>query len=438
MTMAGARRSRRAPSAAGRQARGVSFDEARRVLVGGVNSPVRAFRRVGGEPLMLSRASGAMVTDHRGRRYIDLIMGWGPLPLGHNHPAIVRALRRRITEGVLLGLTHPAEVQLARLIAGAMASIEQVRFTVSGSEACMTAVRLARAWTGRRKILTFEGCYHGHGDALMAGQSAGLPPGLAADTLSAPFNDVEAAQRIVREQGRDIACIVIEPVAANMGVIPPRSGYLAGLRALANEAEALLILDEVVSGFRVGSGGAQGLTGVAADLTVLGKIIGGGMPIGAVGGRTAIMRRLAPEGDVYHGGTFAGHPLTMAAGVAALSALQGASVYERLEQRGARLAEGLAEGARQAGVPVQVNRVGSMLTVFFSTVPVERFAQAKASDAARFARWANGMRAHGVLVPPSPMEALFVSCAHTPAQLDQVIRASRKVMRSLRAAAGEA
>ncbi len=370
------------------------------------------------------RAQGPVLIGADGRRYLDFIMGWGPLILGHNPPAVMRALRAAAGRGVLFGLTHVAEVELAALICDAVPSVERVRFTVSGTEACMTAIRLARAHTGRAKVLIFKGCYHGHGDALMAGSTAGIPPGVAADTVSVPFNDSAALDKALAEHRGAVACAILEPVAANMGVVPPDPGYLAHVRSSVSAAGALLIFDEVVTGFRVAYGGAQERYGIRPDLTVFGKIIGGGLPIGALGGPVHLMSRLAPEGNVYHGGTFAGHPLSMACGIAALRALKPRAVYQRLEETGHRLEQGLREAAARAGIPVVVNRVGSMLTVFFSARPVRRLADAHAADARRFARWANRLRELGVLVPPSPLEAMFVSTAHRAADIDRTVAAA--------------
>lgn len=412
------RTKRSAPKSAPRAATAAS------VLVGGVNSPVRAFRHVQAAPLELIRGQGALVSDTAGRRYVDFIMGWGALLLGHRPAGVVRALRQALQRDVLLGLTHPAEAELARLICEAVPSVERVRFTVSGTEACMTAIRLARAATGRPKILTFAGCYHGHGDSLMAGQTAGIPETWLADTLTVPFNDPPALEEALRRHAAALACVIVEPVPANTGVLVPAPGFLQRLRALTQEYGIVLIFDEVVTGFRVGPSGAQGLYGVRPDLTAFGKIIGGGLPIGAVGGPARLMRRLAPVGDVYHGGTFAGHPLSMAAGIAALSAVRANPPYARLEQLAQRLTEGLARAAAARGLPVQVNAVGSMATLFFSRSPVRDASVAQAADRAQFARWANGLRGQGLLLPPSPFEALFLSTAHTDAHVDRLVRAS--------------
>ena len=399
-------------------------------LVGGVNSPVRAFRHIGAKPLTIIRAKGAEVVDSRGRTFVDFIMGWGALILGHNPPVVVRAIRQALERGVLFGLTHPAEEALARLIADAVPSVEQVRFTTSGTEACMTAVKLARAHTGRRAVVAFEGCYHGHGDSLMTEKGAGIPEA-ARDIVRVPFNDVGAFEKAIQRDGREVACVIIEPVSANMGVVAPGPGYLSRIKQWTIRQGALLIFDEVVTGFRLGRGGAQALFGVAPDLTVFGKIVGGGLPIGAVTGPRRLMQRLAPEGDVYHGGTFAGHPLSMAAGVAALSELESHPPYERLERLSRQLASGVSEAAHARGVAVQVNRAGSMLTVFFSETPVRNEGDAQASQRDRFAEWARRLLDGGVLVPPSPFEALFLSAAHTQEHVERLLRASNAAFRAM-------
>ncbi len=389
------------------------------LLIGGVNSPVRAFRRVGGSPLVLRSGRGAWVTDVNGRRYLDLIMGWGSLILGHHHAQVLNAVRRQLSRGTLLGLTTELEGQLAQGIGEGMPSIERVRFTPSGTEACMTAIRLSRAWTKRTKVLTFEGCYHGHSDGLLA-KSAGVPSSVAQETIVIPYNDVAALEEAMARFGDEIACAILEPVAANMGVVVPDPAFLQRLRAATTTQGIILIVDEVVTGFRLRYGGDQKAFGIAPDLTVLGKIIGGGFPIGAVGGRADIMEQLAPEGAVYHAGTFAGHPVTMAAGLATLKVLGQQNPYERLEAMGDQLASGLRTAARQHGVAVQVNQIGSMLTVFFH-----------ASPAKQFAAFANGLRRSGILIPPSPFETWFLSTAHTAAQVEHIVEAARKAYAQL-------
>lgn len=424
------------------------LDDAKRFLVGGVNSPVRAFRQVGQEPLVLVRGQGVWVTDAQGRQFLDFILGWGSLILGHVHPRVVRAVRRQVANSAMLGLTHPAEVHLAEAIAEAFPSIGKVRFTPSGTEACMTAIRLARAYTGRSKILTFEGCYHGHSDGVLVkrgpacaasgatmesaagrsglatlglAKSGGVPEAIAQETIVISYNDLEALDEAITRYGAQLACAILEPVAANMGVIAPHHEFLQRLREVTKQRDILLIFDEVVTGFRVAYGGAQTLFGITPDLTVLGKIIGGGFPIGAVGGPWHLMQRLAPEGEVYHAGTFAGHPVTMAAGLATLDELKRESPYGALESLGGRLAQGLLTAASTAHIPIHVNQVGSMLTVFFSEGPVTHLASAQHANATRFATFANVLRKEGILIPPSPFEAMFLSTAHTQEHIDRVI-----------------
>ncbi len=403
-----------------------------RYLVGGVDSPVRAFRQVGAKPLILSESRGAYVWDSAGKRYVDFIMGWGTLILGHNPPGVVQALKLRLSKGMLLGLTHETEALLAREIAKAVPSVEQVRFTVSGTEACMTAVKIARAFTRRGKILVFDGCYHGHSETLMAGHSSGLPQGIAEQVVSVAFNDLPAFDRALLHYGNELACVIIEPVAANMGVVLPASGFLNHLREETKKRGIILIFDEVVTGFRLGLGGAQGAYGVAADLTVFGKIIGGGLPVGGVGGRRELMQRLAPEGDVYQGGTFAGHPLTMAAGLAALRSLRLNLPYEHLSRLADKLAGGLRALADECRVPLQVNSAGSMLTAFFTDHPVQALSDVKTVRKDLFAQWANGLRSEGILIAPSPFEAMFVSAAHTGQQVAQLLKASRKLFTAMK------
>jgi glutamate-1-semialdehyde 2,1-aminomutase len=397
-------------------------------LVGGVNSPVRAFRQVGGEPMIVRSASGAEVADAAGRRYLDFISGWGALILGHNPPAVTPQLRKAVSRGTIFGLTSPEEAQLAEAIARSTPSVERVRFTASGTEACMTAVKLARAHTRRSKILAFEGGYHGHADSLMGSASAGVTQAAAADLIRVSYNDAAGFAHVLQQHGDRIACAIVEPVAANMGVVAPQPGFLQALREQTTRYNTLLIFDEVVTGFRLGYGGAQNRFNVRPDLTVFGKIIGGGLPIGAVAGPAALMSKLAPEGPVYHGGTFAGHPLAMAAGLATLRALESQAPYERLDALASRLAEGLTGLGQKLGIPLTVNRAGSMITPFFTDQPVRNFKDAARADRELFARWANGLRRERVLVPPSPTEALFLTAAHTAAHIDRVLAASRAAL----------
>ncbi|MEW6446754.1 MAG: glutamate-1-semialdehyde 2,1-aminomutase [Bacillota bacterium] len=418
------------------------FDEAQRYLPGGVNSPVRAFKSVGGNPVFIEKAAGAKVFDVDGNVYTDYVCSWGPLILGHAHPAVVEAVRAAAERGTSYGAPTAREVELARKIVAAVPAVEMVRLVNSGTEATMSAIRVARAYTGRAKILKFEGCYHGHGDAFLikAGSGAltlgvptspGVPASVAGDTITAPYNDLETVGRIFELEGKQIAAVILEPVAGNMGVVPPASGFLEGLRALCSEHGALLIFDEVITGFRVGYGGAQELYGVTPDLTCLGKIIGGGLPVGAYGGRREIMELVAPRGPVYQAGTLSGNPLAVAAGIATLDLLNEPGTYDRLDQLAGRLAAGLEEAAAETGIPVTVNRVGSMLTMFFAPGPVQDFAGATSADTAKFAEFFREMLKAGVYLPPSQFEALFVSLAHTPADIDETIAVAADCLKSI-------
>jgi len=413
------------------------FARALRVIPGGVNSPVRAFKAVGGNPPFIVWGEGSHVRDADGRAYIDYLGSWGPLILGHAYPDVVQAVRDAVLSGTSYGAPCPAEVELAERVVRSMPSIEKVRFVSAGTEAAMSALRLARGFSGRNKILKFEGCYHGHADSLLvaAGSgvatlgipgSPGVPAGTVADTLTAPYNDLPAVEEVVSAHGRDLAAVIVEPVAGNMGCVLPASGYLEGLRDITRRAGALLVFDEVITGFRLGLGGAQAQYGVTPDLTCLGKIIGGGLPVGAYGGRADIMGRVAPEGPVYQAGTLSGNPLAMAAGCAALDALRRPGAYERLSALTARLVDGLAAAAKGAGAEITINRVASMFTVFFCPGPVTDYGSAKASDTARFARFFRGMLRRGVYLPPAQFEAAFVSLAHTELDVDTTVRAARE------------
>ena len=413
------------------------FAKAQRVIPGGVNSPVRAFRGVGGTPFFIAKAEGCRITDVDGRTYIDFLGSWGPLILGHAAPALVEAVGEALRRGTSYGAPTPGEVELAEIISRAVPTMEMVRLVSSGTEAAMSAIRLARGATGRDAIIKFEGCYHGHADSLLvkAGSggatfgvpdSLGVPAALAQLTITVPFNDLAAVEAVMAARGREVAAIIVEPVAGNMGVVPPAAGFLQGLRALCDAHGALLIFDEVITGFRVAYGGAQALYGVRPDLTCLGKIIGGGLPVGAYGGMRAIMERVAPLGGVYQAGTLSGNPLAVAAGIATLRTLEKPGVYSRLEESGASLELGLAGGAKSAGVPLTVNRVGSMLTAFFSDSPVTDYASAKRSDTARYGRFFHAMLDGGVFLAASQFEAAFVSLAHSPADLDEASAVARK------------
>jgi glutamate-1-semialdehyde 2,1-aminomutase len=410
-------------------------ERAEGLFPGGVNSPVRAFRAVGCPPLVLERGDGAYVWDADGRRYVDYIGAWGPAILGHAHPAVIEAVAAAARNGFALGATHPLEIELAEAIRQAMPSIERLRFTSSGTEAVMSALRVARAATGRDLVVKFAGAYHGHSDGLLveAGSglatqaiagSAGVPAAVAATAIVLPYNDAEAVTKLFKASPGRIAAIIVEPVVANAGVIPPLAGYLEHLREVTSADGALLVFDEVITGFRLGFGGAQARFGVTPDLTTLGKIIGGGMPIGAYGGRSDLMDLVAPAGPVYQAGTLSGHPLSMAAGIATLGELD-QERYAALEGSAAALASGLTEAAGRAGREVAVARVGSLLTVFFrATLPADA-AEALASDREAYASFFGAMLDQGILLPPSQFEAWFVSMAHGPAEIEATLEAAR-------------
>jgi len=416
------------------------FERAQKLFPGGVNSPVRAFRAVGGQPVFLARGSGATVEDVDGRSYIDYVLSWGPLILGHAHPVVVRAVQEAALEGTSFGAPTPREVELGELIRTQMPALELMRFVNSGTEAVMSALRVARAFTGRSKILKFEGCYHGHADALLvkAGSgvatlalpdSPGVPSVTAAETLVVPYNDLRAVDRIMEEHGKTIAAVIVEPVAGNMGVVPPEPGFLAGLRDLTRSAGALLIFDEVMTGFRAHPSGVQGMTGVTPDLTTLGKIIGGGLPVGAYGGRREIMELVAPAGPVYQAGTLSGNPLAMAAGLATLTELGRPGVWDSIARTTADLVEGLNGAARSARVPCVVNRVGAMFTLFFTDHPVRSWDEARRADVARFGAFFRSLLQDGVYWVPSQFEAAFLSAAHGPGEIGRTVEAARRALR---------
>jgi glutamate-1-semialdehyde 2,1-aminomutase len=411
------------------------------LMPGGVNSPVRSWSAVGGRPLFIQRARGAEVVDADGRSYLDFVGSWGPLILGHAHPAVVAAVAERARQGTSFGAPTAGEVRLAGLLIEALPSLQQVRLVSSGTEATMSALRLARGVTGRPLILKMAGGYHGHADSLLvsAGSgaatfgipgSAGVTPGAAHDTLIVPYNDLGAAKWMFAEHGAHIAAVIVEPVAGNVGVLPPVDGYLAGLRKLCSEHGALLIFDEVITGFRVLYGGAQALYGVTPDLTCLGKIAGGGLPAAVFGGPAELMDRLAPQGDVYQAGTLSGNPLAMAAGLKTLEILRRPGTYERLEELSARLEKGLRAAFEDFSVTnaVTINRVGSMMTLFFCAGPVQSYEDARKADTERFGRTFRAMRERGVFLPPSQFEAMFVSLAHSESEIDEVVARARETL----------
>ncbi len=418
------------------------FASAQQLIPGGVNSPVRAFRSVGGQPLFIERAKGARLYDVDGNSYIDYVLSWGPMILGHAAPPVINAIKRAAGRGTSYGAPTALEVELAAQIRAAFPSMEKVRLVSSGTEAVMSAIRVARGFTKRDTILKFEGCYHGHSDYLLAKSGSGLatlgipdslgvPADFAKHTLTAPYNDIRTVQRIIKERGKQLACIILEPIAGNMGVIPPAHDFLQELRRLTIEQDILLIFDEVISGFRVSYGGAQALYGITPDLTVLGKIIGGGLPVGAYGGRKEIMDLIAPSGPVYQAGTLSGNPLAVTAGLATLKQLRAKGLYKKLDERAAALAQGLGEAAKKANIPLTQTRVGSMLTAFFTASPVVDWNSAKLSDTKRYGRFFHKMLEQGIYLAPSQFEAAFLSTAHTATDVDKTIRAAHHALKNL-------
>ena len=416
------------------------FAEALKFIPGGVNSPVRAFRAVGGTPFFVSRAKGARLWDVDGNELIDYVCTWGPAILGHAHPKIISAVKSAADGGTSFGIPNPGEVRMARLICELVPSIQKVRMTNSGTEACMSAIRLARGFTRRDKIIKFDGCYHGHADSLLvkAGSgaltfgnpdSAGIPADFARHTIVLPFNDQDAVRAAMAANKNEIAAIIVEPVPGNAGLYLPRENYLEFLREITAANGALLIFDEVMTGFRLAKGGAQERFGISPDLTCLGKIIGGGLPVGAFGGRAEIMDMLAPTGPVYQAGTLSGNPIAMAAGIAALEELQNGRAYGLLEELGAKLEAGMREAAKGAKIPVQFNRCGSMFCAYFTGEPVHNLADAMKSDRQRFAKFFHGMLDRGIYLAPSQFEAGFISTAHTTADVDHTISAASAVLR---------
>jgi glutamate-1-semialdehyde 2,1-aminomutase len=420
------------------------FEAAQKLLPGGVNSPVRAFRSVGGTPRFISHGQGSHLWDVDGNEYIDLVSSWGPLILGHADERVVAAATAAVAKGSSFGAPTPAEVRMAELVTQCFPSLDLVRMVNSGTEATMSAIRVARAYTKRDKIIKFDGCWHGHADGLLvkAGStglqfavpdSAGVPAGYAAETLVADFNDLESVQQLIAEHAGQIACVIVEPVAGNMGVVPPAPGFLAGLRDLTADHDIVLIFDEVITGFRVARGGAQELYGVTPDMTTLGKIIGGGFPVGAYGGRQEIMECVSPLGPSVQAGTLAGNPVAMAAGIATLEALAEPGVYEELERKSALLADGVGAAAAEAGVDIVCNRVGSMMTVFFANQPIQNAADIAHASKEAYARYFHAMLDGGVYMAPSYCEAAFLSTAHTDDDVQAIIAAARQALPVARA-----
>ena len=418
------------------------FGQAQWYIPGGVNSPVRAFQSVGGHPLFIKRAQGATITDVDGNTFLDYVASWGPMILGHAHPAVVRALERAVNQGTSYGAPTQQELTLAQMICRAFPSIEKVRLVSSGTEAVMSAIRVARGFTKRDAILKFEGCYHGHADHLLvkAGSGAatlGRPSSLgvsnaaASQTLTAPYNDIQAVKGLIQKHWRKLACIIVEPIAGNMGVVLPHKKFLGQLRTLTRKHGILLIFDEVISGFRVAYGGAQHLYGMKPDLTCLGKIIGGGLPVGAYGGAKEIMDLVSPVGPVYQAGTLSGNPLAVTAGIETLKKLSISGVYEKLERRSIQLAEGLGHAAQAANIPFYQTRIGSLFGGFFTEGQVVDYASAKHSDTARYAKFFHNMLEHGSYFAPSQFEAAFLSTVHTAADIEQTIRAAYQVFKKL-------
>jgi glutamate-1-semialdehyde 2,1-aminomutase len=419
-----------------------AFEEAKKYIPGGVNSPVRAFRSVGMNPLYIEKGEGSKVWDIDGNEYIDYIMSWGPLMLGHAHPDVIEAIQKTASKGTSFGAPTELETTMAKLVCEIVPSMDIVRMVNSGTEATMSALRVARGFTGRNKIIKFEGSYHGHADALLikAGSgvatlglpdSPGVPANVTANTITVPYNDPDSIRLAFEKFGEDIAAVIVEPIGGNMGVVPPVPGFLETLREVTKQYGSLLIFDEVMTGFRVDRHCAQGLYGITPDLTCLGKVIGGGLPVGAYGGRREIMEQVAPAGPIYQAGTLSGNPLAMIAGYTTLSLLGEPGVYESLELKGAQLEQGFLESAREAGIPMTINRVGSMVCPFFTEKQVIDYDTAKTSDLERFARYFGLMLEQGVSIAPSQFEGMFLSTAHTDADIDRTLEAGRRALKSL-------
>ena len=422
---------------------GELFERASRVIPGGVNSPVRAFRAVGGEPLFISRGEGASIYDADGNRYLDCVGSWGPLLFGHCHPRIRDAIRKQLEKGTTFGAPTELEVEMAETICRMVRSCEKVRLVSSGTEATMSAIRLARGFTGRAKVVKFEGCYHGHADHLLSKSgsgiatlglpdSAGVPASITADTVTLPYNDLAAVEELFASAGHGIACMILEPVAGNMGCVPPRDGFLSGLRKVTSENGAVLIFDEVMSGFRVGRGGAQAHFGIKPDMTTLGKVIGGGLPMAAYGGRGDIMDCVAPVGPVYQAGTLSGNPLAVAAGLETLRMIEeDPDLYKRFDVNGRKVQDGLIDAAKASGLAATVNQVGSMFTLFFTSGPVTDYMSAKTSDTDQFARYFTAMLDRGIYLPPSQFEAAFLSDAMTDDDIGRLVDAARNSLSAI-------
>ncbi|MGN7468413.1 glutamate-1-semialdehyde 2,1-aminomutase [Brevibacillus sp. SAFN-007a] len=415
------------------------FAEAQHYIPGGVNSPVRAFKSVGGDPVYIAKGEGSRIFDVDGNSYIDYIGSWGPLILGHAHPRVLAAITEAAALGTSFGAPTERETEMAKLVCELVPSVEVVRMVNSGTEATMSALRLARGYTKRNKIMKFEGCYHGHADSLLikAGSgvatlglpdSPGVPEGTALNTITVPYNDLDSVKLAFETFGDDLAAVIVEPIGGNMGVVPPQPGFLEGLREITAKYGTLLIFDEVMTGFRVALGGAQQLYGIKPDLTTMGKVIGGGLPVGAYGGKREIMQQIAPAGPIYQAGTLSGNPLAMAAGLATLQELSKPGVYAYLEKLSARLGEGLAENARKLGIPHTLNRVGSMVCLFFTDTPVINYETAKTADLERFSAYFRYLLDEGIMLPPSQFEGMFVSVAHSEEDIERTIEASYRAM----------
>lgn len=418
------------------------YSRAKRYIPGGVNSPVRAFRSVGGYPIFIKNASGSRVYDIDGNEYIDYVLSWGPMILGHSYPKVVNALKRAVEKGTSYGAPTELEIELARIIISAFPSIKMVRMVNSGTEATMSAIRVARAYTGRDKIIKFEGCYHGHSDGLLVKSgsgattfgvpdSPGVPRDYARNTINLPFNNIKALRKTLNRVGRDVACVIIEPVVGNMGCILPKDGFLQELRDITKKYGIIFIFDEVMTGFRVAYGGAQELYGINPDMTCLGKIIGGGLPVGAYGGRKDIMMQISPEGPVYQAGTLSGNPLAMTAGIETLKTLSKSGIYEKLEKRAEQLEDGINEAAKRAGVKIYFSRVGSMFCTYFTDREVWDYNSAKMSNTKRFSKFFRSMLSRGINLAPSQFEAGFLSTAHTFSDIENTIKAVRESFRRL-------